>query len=59
MSQAINKIESPEFRQLLLYCSLWGITDANIPHCTKMWELILDAFGTTFSALQAELSVHE
>ncbi|KAI9570065.1 hypothetical protein HD554DRAFT_2037729 [Boletus coccyginus] len=53
---AINKIESPEFRQLLLYCSPWGITDANILHHTKMWKLILDAFETIFSALQAELS---
>ncbi|KAF8833833.1 hypothetical protein BDN67DRAFT_916177, partial [Paxillus ammoniavirescens] len=31
------------------------VTDSEIPHHTKMHELILDNFRTMFAALQAEL----
>lgn len=55
--QAINKIESPELCQLILYCCPWDITDSNIPHRTKTHELILDAFATTFTTLKVELLV--
>ncbi|KAF9228989.1 hypothetical protein BS17DRAFT_763620 [Gyrodon lividus] len=53
---AINKIEHPDFHQLILYCCPWNITDSEIPHHTKAHELILNNFGTMFAALQAELS---
>jgi hypothetical protein len=55
--QAINKIESPELRQHILYCCPQEMTDSDIPHRTKTHELILDTFAMTFTALKAELLV--
>lgn len=55
--QAINQIESPELRRLLLYCCPRDVKDSDIPHRTKTRELILDAFGKNFAALRAELLV--
>ncbi|KAH0835467.1 hypothetical protein J3R83DRAFT_9109 [Lanmaoa asiatica] len=54
---AINKIESPYLRQLLLFCCPRYVKDSDIAHRTKFRELILDAWGSDFAVLKADLAV--
>ncbi|KIK77452.1 hypothetical protein PAXRUDRAFT_166810, partial [Paxillus rubicundulus Ve08.2h10] len=48
-------IEDPRFCQLILYCCPQNITDPDIPHHTKTYEVILNNFGMMFTVLQANL----
>lgn len=54
--QAINVIECPEFRRLLLLLRS-DLKDSNIPHRTKTRELILEAWRDYFVVLKADLKV--
>ena len=55
--KSVNVIEHFKFRKLLLH--LWtDITDTMIPHCTKLHEFIIQAWGAHFNMLHAELAVH-
>jgi len=56
LTQAINVMECPEFRRLLLLlCS--NLKDSDIPHCMKTRELILKAWQDYFVVLKADLKV--
>ena len=51
--KALNVVACPEFRQLLLVLQ----SDLNIPHRTKMHELLLQAWRTYFHQLRHVLNV--
>ncbi|KAF5378856.1 hypothetical protein D9615_006941 [Tricholomella constricta] len=50
--QSINVIESPELRELLLFLGT-QLTDRDIPHRTKLTEIIIDCFKTEYKAMNA------
>jgi len=55
--KSVNVIEHLEFRRLLLHLQT-DLTDAMIPHRTKLHELIIQAWGVHFKVLRADLAVH-
>jgi len=54
--KSVNIIECLEFRRLLLHLRT-DLTDAMIPHRTKLHELIIQAWGVHFKVLRADLAV--
>jgi len=54
--QSINVVECPEFRKLLLVLRE-DMNDADIPHRTKVRELIIKTWAIWFDKLKAELAV--
>ena len=52
----MNVVENPEFRKLILLLRE-DIEDKDIPHRTKLRQLILDQFRTYFASLKEELAV--
>ena len=52
----MNVVENPEFRKLILLLRE-DIEDKDIPHRTKLCQLILDQFRTYFASLKEELAV--
>ncbi|KAF5358783.1 hypothetical protein D9758_008530 [Tetrapyrgos nigripes] len=52
--QSINVVEVPEFRDLLSYIGL-ELTSGEIPHRTKLMELIFAQFEREFSNVKAEI----
>ncbi len=53
--KALNIVECPEFRQLLLLlCN--DLQDSQIPHRTKLRELVLQAWSQYFQALRRDLA---
>jgi hypothetical protein len=55
LSQALNIVECPKFRALLLLRQ--EMQDENIPHRTKIWQSIIQAWKVWFQALKKELEV--
>jgi hypothetical protein len=54
--KAINLVECPEFRQLLILLRS-DLKDATIPHRTKLRELVIDGWKQRFQVLRRELEV--
>ena len=54
--QAINIIECPAFRQLLLVLCQ-NLQDTDIPHHTKMCDLIVTDWEKSFNSIKVELKV--
>ncbi|KAF5375571.1 hypothetical protein D9615_009215 [Tricholomella constricta] len=52
--QSINVIESPELRELLLFLGT-QLTDRDIPHRTKLTEIIIDCFKTEYKAMVSDI----
>lgn len=52
----MNAIECPEFRDLILYLNS-NLTDADIPHRTKITEYIFELFSEQYRTLVEELQV--
>jgi hypothetical protein len=52
----MNLMECPEFRRLLqlLWKDLW---ECDIPHCTKLRELIVEAWYQYFDILKQDLAI--
>lgn len=42
-----NVLECKEFRDILLYLREDKIDDSDLPHCTKMTQMILEEFKAT------------
>lgn len=55
--QAIRVVDNPYFRELLEYSSFGNLTDDDIPHRTKMTELIFDAYHYEKDAMKKEMNV--
>lgn len=56
IEQALNVIECPEFRDLLLLLRQ-DLKDSQIPHRTKIREEIISAWQKYFAVLQTDLAV--
>lgn len=55
--QSFNVVECPEFRELLLYLGEGKIQDKNLPHRTKLTEMILNEFRTEYCKIKDDLKV--
>jgi hypothetical protein len=56
MFQSLNVIECREFRALLLLLQN-DLKETMIPHCTKLHELIVEAWQCYFKVLKKDLEV--
>jgi hypothetical protein len=54
--QSINVVECPELRELLLYIGT-DLQDRDIPHRTKLSELITSRFKLEYSRMVNEINV--
>ncbi|KAG2356415.1 hypothetical protein BDR07DRAFT_1300624 [Suillus spraguei] len=53
--QSFNVVEYPEFCDLLLYLGKGNIQDKNLPHHTKLTEMILKEFQTEYHKVKTDL----
>ncbi|KAJ2928061.1 hypothetical protein H1R20_g9035, partial [Candolleomyces eurysporus] len=53
--QSINVVESPEFRELLLFLGDGKLEDRDIPHRDKMTSMILDAHALEYQKMRKDL----
>lgn len=56
--QAVNLMDCPEFRDLLLYVSQGLLDDCDIPHRTKITEVIGQRFKEEYVKMVERLQVH-
>lgn len=56
--QAMNVVDCPEFRELLLYIGL-ELEDRDIPHRTKLSELITSRFKIEYAKINQEVQVRQ
>lgn len=57
-TQAPNVADSPELRDLLLYIGAELLADADLPHRTKLTELIRKRFKMEYQKIIEELKVY-
>lgn len=57
LTQAYRIVDNPFFRELLMYSSWGRLEEKDIPHRTKMRDLILNAYHVEYEALKTELKV--
>jgi len=55
--QSFNVLECPEFRELLLYLGDGKIDDSNVPHRTKVTQMVLDTYHKEHSNIKVDLRV--
>jgi len=54
--QSVNVVDSPELRDLLTFIS-YEVTDAMIPHRTRLTQLIVENFKVQYENLHSEIQV--
>jgi hypothetical protein len=55
--QSFNVLECPEFRALLLYLGDGKMDDTDLPHRTKMTQMVLDEYRKEYNKTKSDLKV--
>ena len=55
--QSLNVLEDPYLRRVLLYAAQGSLSDRDIPHRTKLAELMLKRFKTKHEEIRLDIAV--
>jgi hypothetical protein len=55
--QSFNVLECPEFRDLLLYLGDGKISNADVPHRTKLTQMVLEEYWREYNKIKEDLKV--